>query len=100
MFCFLFLRFKLFDLGYESGLKLITALGDKLQTFTQAASIMGLTVVGALIPSVIHMTVGLEFAFGEVALNDSDGRTRFDHASSAPRTAYLYWCTSCSLREK
>ncbi|UNT93102.1 PTS system mannose/fructose/sorbose family transporter subunit IID [Allobaculum sp. Allo2] len=71
--CFLFLRFKLFDLGYESGLKLITALGDKLQTFTQAASIMGLTVVGALIPSVIHMTVGLEFAFGEVALNIQTG---------------------------
>lgn len=71
--CFLFLRFKLFDLGYESGLKLITALGDKLQTFTQAASIMGLTVVGALIPSVIHMTVGLEFAFGEVVLNIQTG---------------------------
>lgn len=71
--CFLFLRFKLFDLGYDSGLKLITALGDKLSAFTEAASIMGLTVVGALIPSVVKMTVGLEFAFGEVALNIQTG---------------------------
>ncbi len=70
---FLFVRFKLFDLGYDSGLKLITALGDKLSTFTEAASMMGLTVVGALIPSVIKMTVGLEFTVGEVALNIQTG---------------------------
>ncbi len=70
---FLFVRFKLFDLGYTSGLKMITALGDKLSVFTEAASIMGLTVVGALIPSVIRMTVGLEFTMGEVALNIQTG---------------------------
>ncbi len=70
---FLFVRFKLFDMGYDSGLKLITALGDKLSTFTEAASMMGLTVVGALIPSVVRMTVGLEFTTGEVALNLQTG---------------------------
>lgn len=70
---FLFLRFKLFDMGYDSGLKLITALGDKLSVFTEAASMMGLTVVGALIPSVVKMTVGLEFSLGDVALNIQDG---------------------------
>lgn len=70
---FLFVRFRLFDLGYDSGLKLISALGDKLSVFTEAASMMGLTVVGALIPSVVKMTVGLEFTFGEVALNIQTG---------------------------
>lgn len=70
---FLWVRFKMFDLGYDSGLKLVTMLGDKLATFTEAASIMGLTVVGALIPSVVKLKVGLEFAFGEVALNIQTG---------------------------
>lgn len=70
---FLFVRFRLFDLGYDSGLKLISSLGDKLSVFTEAASMMGLTVVGALIPSVVKMTVGLEFTFGEVALNIQTG---------------------------
>lgn len=70
---FLFFRLKLFHIGYDSGLKMVTALGDKLSVFTEAASIMGLTVVGALIPSVIKMKTGLEFTFGEVALSIQDG---------------------------
>ncbi|AUJ30769.1 MAG: PTS system mannose/fructose/sorbose family transporter subunit IID [Liquorilactobacillus hordei] len=65
---FLFFRFKLFSIGYNSGLKLVTALGDKLSVFTEAASIMGLTVVGALIPSVVKMKVGLVFQTGKVKL--------------------------------
>lgn len=65
---FLFFRLKLFRVGYSSGLKLVTALGDKLSVFTEAASIMGLTVVGALIPSVIKMTVGITFKTGKVKL--------------------------------
>ena len=59
---------KVFHLGYDSGLKLITKLGDKLSVFTEAASIMGLTVIGALIPSVVKVTVGLVYQSGEVEL--------------------------------
>lgn len=58
---FLFFRFKLFSIGYTSGLKLVTALGSKLSIFTESASIMGLTVVGALIPSVVKMNVAVVF---------------------------------------
>ncbi|WP_223881527.1 PTS system mannose/fructose/sorbose family transporter subunit IID [Affinibrenneria salicis] len=65
---FLFFRFKLFHIGYHSGLKLVTALGSKLSVFTEAASIMGLTVVGALIPAVVNVHVGLTFSSGEVEL--------------------------------
>ena len=65
---FFFFRIKLFHLGYDSGLKLITTLGDKLSVFTEAASIMGLTVIGALIPSVVKMSVGLVFKSGKVKL--------------------------------
>lgn len=65
---FFFFRIKLFHLGYDSGLKLITTLGDKLSVFTEAASIMGLTVIGALIPSVVKMSLGLVFKSGKVKL--------------------------------
>lgn len=65
---FLFFRFKLFNLGYDSGLKLVTTLGDKISVFTEAASIMGLTVVGALIPSVVKMNVALTFQTGKVKM--------------------------------
>ena len=65
---FLFFRFKLFDIGYNSGLKLVTGLGEKLNVFTESASIMGLTVVGALIPSVVKMKIATVFTTGDVKL--------------------------------
>lgn len=65
---FLFLRVKLFQIGYQSGIKLITELGDKITIFTEAASIMGLTVIGGLIPSVVKINVATVFHFGKVNL--------------------------------
>lgn len=65
---FFIFRIKLFELGHTSGLKLITSLGSRLNVFTEAASIMGLTVVGALIPSVVKMNILLKFQTGEVTL--------------------------------
>lgn len=67
-FLFLLFRFKLFSIGHSSGIKLVTALGDRLSVFTEAASIMGLTVVGALIPSVVHVKVPIAFKTGKVKL--------------------------------
>lgn len=66
---FWFVKCKFFQIGYTSGTKLITDLGDKLKIFSEAASIMGLSVVGALIASSISMTTALQFQVGEVALN-------------------------------
>lgn len=67
------LRLKLFDLGYNSGIRLITDLSDKLSAITEGASVMGLTVVGSLIATVIRIKTPLEFKFGEVALNLQSG---------------------------
>lgn len=66
---FWFVKSKFFKVGYTSGTKLITNLGSKLTAFTEAASIMGLSVVGALVASSISITTGLNFQVGEVALN-------------------------------
>lgn len=66
---FLGVRFKLFSIGYKSGVQLITNMGDKLQAFTEAASVLGLTVIGALIPTVVNVVVPYVFRFGEAELN-------------------------------
>ena len=59
---------KMFEVGYTSGTALITNLGKSLTTFTEAAFIMGLSVVGALIASSVKMTTALNFKVGEVSL--------------------------------
>lgn len=66
---FLFVRFKLFSLGYKSGVHMVTNMGSKLSAFTEAASVMGLTVVGALIASVVTVNVPTVFAMGDVNLD-------------------------------
>lgn len=66
---FWFVKSKMFQVGYTSGTKLITNLGKKLSVFTEAASIMGLSVVGALIATSVKMTTALQFKVGEVKLN-------------------------------
>lgn len=62
------LRVKLYDVGYTSGTRLITDLAGQLSSFTESASVMGLTVVGSLIATVVKVYTPLEFTFGEVTL--------------------------------
>ena len=51
--CLLFLRFKMFDLGYAQGIKLVTTLSGTMNALTEAASVTGLTVVGAMIATMV-----------------------------------------------
>lgn len=67
-FAVLFLRFTLLPLGYSQGEKLIYAAGDKLNRITDAAILLGVTVVGALIPTVVSTKVPLVFQSGKVTL--------------------------------
>lgn len=57
----------------ESGTKLITTLGEKINIFTDAISIMGLMVVGSLIPTVVKVYTPLKFATGKVSLSLQKG---------------------------
>ena len=68
----MWVRYKFTYIGYNSGRKLATSFADKLAPITEAASILGLTVVGALVPSVINYKTDLAFTMGEVtfALQD------------------------------
>lgn len=60
-------RMRFFSMGYTAGRKVITQFGAELNIFTEAASVLGLTVVGALIPSVISVTTPLTFTTGDVS---------------------------------
>lgn len=56
-------RLKFFEWGYNLGTRLITELKSTLQVLTESCSILGLTVVGALIPSVISVKIPLVLNF-------------------------------------
>ncbi|GIO19217.1 PTS fructose transporter subunit IID [Oceanobacillus oncorhynchi subsp. incaldanensis] len=55
--------------GYQEGVRLVTEIGGRLKNLTKAANILGITVVGALIPTVVTATFGYEFQQGEVTLS-------------------------------
>lgn len=59
--------------GYKFGTAIITTLADKIPTFTGAMSVLGITVVGALIPSVVSINMGLTFTMGDVSFSLQEG---------------------------
>ncbi len=61
-------RLQNYNQGYGAGASVITKLGDKVSTMTDAASILGLTVVGSLIFSAISIYTPLTFTYGEISL--------------------------------
>lgn len=63
-----FIRWEFTKLGYNQGTRLVTAMGGKLQSITEAASILGLTVIGALIPTVVTPSVPIVFQSGDVTM--------------------------------
>lgn len=70
---FWFVKLKMFDVGFTSGTKLITSLGERLNIFTESASIVGLSVVGALVATVVKISMPVVFQFGKVKLNLQTG---------------------------
>ena len=63
-FVLFFLRPKLFQMGYRQGIKLVTTLSGQLKRFTGAASVLGLTVIGAMIATMVGVKFGSFNLFG------------------------------------
>lgn len=53
-----FLRFYMFDLGYSQGIKLVTTLSSTMNAFTEAASVVGLVVVGGMVATMVKLPLG------------------------------------------
>ncbi len=66
--CFL-LRPYMYLLGYRSGTALVSSLGSKLNAFTDAVSILGITVIGAIVASTVTIKVGWKFANSGVTIS-------------------------------
>lgn len=62
----LFCMHKFMTLGYEKGSMLVNSIGGLLKNLTEAANILGITVVGALVPSVLNAKFALEWQNGDV----------------------------------
>jgi len=61
----LVMRLKLWDLGYAQGVRFVSASQSRLKSITDAASVLGLTVVGALVASNVKVNVPVTFTIGE-----------------------------------
>lgn len=63
------LRYSLMHYGYKTGVSAIKQLKENTQKFARAATIVGLTVVGALIASYINIKLALTITAGEAVVN-------------------------------
>lgn len=90
---FYFLKVWLFKTGYDSGTKLVTSLGKKINIFTDAISIMGLMVIGCLIPTVVKVFIPLKFKTGKVILSLQNGILDKIMPALLPVavTIFVYW---------
>ena len=60
----LFVKWKLLELGYEKGTDLATSTESVMEKVTFGAGVLGLIVVGGLIPSIVNVTTPLQWIFG------------------------------------
>lgn len=63
-----YVRYRFTFIGYNQGKKIATGFASDLKKLTEGASILGLTVVGALVPSVVNVSVPFEYVSGDVSL--------------------------------
>ncbi|PNV63632.1 PTS fructose transporter subunit IID [Clostridium sp. chh4-2] len=55
-----------FAMGYREGAKVVSELGNRLKKITKAANVLGIMVIGALVPSVVNAKFAYVFNMGEV----------------------------------
>lgn len=65
---FFFLRSFLYQVGYESGASLMTNMSDKLSALTDAVSVLGIVVIGAIVPSTVNFQLALKFSQAGVSI--------------------------------
>ncbi len=65
IFCNGFVRYWFFMEGYKQGVSFITTKQDMIKGLTTAVTIMGLVVVGCMIPSTIKVNIPFVFTYGE-----------------------------------
>lgn len=86
------IRFSLIPFGYRQGAKLVGELSGKLNAVTNAATVLGIMVVGALVPTVIKANVPFVFQSGDVTVKAQDVLNQIMPALvPACLVALVYW---------
>lgn len=67
-----FVRQKLIEIGYFGGAELITSRKDQLNNIRESVSILGVIVIGALIPSLVKVKTPLAITVGDATQNIQD----------------------------
>ena len=62
------LGYPFLKIGYNEGTKLVDTVGGRIQRVTDVATMVGLTVVGALIPTVIVAKTAFEYKKGDIKI--------------------------------
>lgn len=61
-----FIRWFFINLGYKQGTKMVSSISGTMRNITDGATVLGLTVVGALVPTVIRANVPYVFTSGDI----------------------------------
>ena len=83
----------IFDMGYKQGSKFVNTLAGQLKALTNAANILGVTVIGALIASTVKLSSGIVVPAGEdtVPLVQIVLDMIMPNLLPAALVAFIYW---------
>ena len=85
-------RWKQLEFAYKEGTNLVTTMRDKLSALTDAATVLGTFMVGALIATMINFKFTFEQNFGGVSFNlQSTLDTIFPRLLPALFAGFIYW---------
>lgn len=63
------IRYALFEMGYKEGQDVVKHIGTSIKKIVESANVLGLTVVGALIPSVINLKIPYVFKMDSLEMS-------------------------------
>lgn len=85
-------RWKQLEVAYTEGTKLITTMRDRLTAIVDAASVMGVFMMGALIATMINFEVSFVPSIGDKAIDIQDLlNTIFPRLVPAIFTGFVFW---------
>ncbi len=85
-------RWKQLEIAYKEGTKLITTMRDRLTALVDAASVMGVFMMGALIATMINFEVTWAPAIGEKTIDIQDLLNQiFPRLVPALFTGFVFW---------
>lgn len=85
-------RWKQLEIAYREGTKLVTTMRDKLTSIVDAASVMGVFMMGALIATMINVDVSATLPIGEKVIDIQDLLNQiFPRLVPALITGFIFW---------